>query len=513
MDLKENIVSFMRRKQLPVDIEEIEQEVGNTLEKKEIYTILQDNNEFFCLTKKVWYLTEEINKIVMVAIKDLTVTGNTNKNGQVAFKEIYDYVRKKLDRSNISMYRLSHIMENNSKLKYGKNTRWWQIDGYDVNNDLFSKQTAIDSETNTNLKEFYNIVESLSYEQMEKLIMEYYNDIRVPVTEEELIEDIKCILLIDIEPENQKEILDEIKNMVNDILYQSGKYMKTDNKRWVPRNFIMYDEYKSNFKEQLENILMDFEERHIYIFKARNGINTKRITYQAIGDELGISKQRVTQIYEKVIEKTKKHSRAFKTYGYILYDIVQKGLGVIRREELYKKIEQTKEFEGINADAIVWMYETKVFTWYVKYNNMLDIFYINDKDLRNMFKIVEEIFEQNKIEEKTSIININSIIEKCRRLKKQVIEYYLYCYPYTNQIKEDIFYIKKAHKLTRFDYIYMILYKEGQPIHFDKLSTVINSEFMKNYEPRDIQSALISHVESFSRDGVGTYGLRKWRMT
>ena len=46
-------------------------------------------------------------------------------------------------------------------------------------------------------------------------------------------------------------------------------------------------------------------EREIKVLKARFGIDTKVMTLEEIGEELGVSRQRVKQIEERLLDKIK----------------------------------------------------------------------------------------------------------------------------------------------------------------------------------------------------------------
>jgi DNA-directed RNA polymerase delta subunit len=501
----------MEAKNIPIDVENIKFFVDQSMNAKIISEVLNNNEEFFCLTKKVWFLKFKINNIVEESVKQLMLKGKTNKLGYVYFKDIYDEVRGKLHRNNISMDRLSELMKQNSNLLRGKNSRWWILDGFNVleskkdNCKVFKVVKKRDMDFEILLKnEFSQESESV----LKRLIEEYFNNVQIPVSEGELLEDLKCIIDYEVVKNSDKWL--HISELIHDILRNSEEYIKTDSEKWILKSFMMYEEYYHNFIAQLERCLNEYDERHKFIFNARNGIEMKKITYQMIGDELNISKQRVTQIYEKIVNSLKRHDIVFRGYSNILYEIVKVSNGIIKREDFYEKIRINNAFLGIDPESVVYMFETTIFDWDVFYNQELNLFFIINDDINNLFEITNFIIDSNRIEDKTSIIDINDIIRTNENINLDTLKYFIGCFPYYNNLKDNIFYVKLSEKLTKFDYIYMILYKFGEPMHFDKISKIINSQFGKEYEPRDIQSTLISSSKIFVRSAAGTYGLRSW---
>jgi hypothetical protein len=246
-------------------------------------------------------------------------------------------------------------------------------------------------------------------------------------------------------------------------------------------------------KKTLEKIFSNLSEKEKNIISQRFGIGTeKEKSLEEIGKKYQISRERVRQIIEKVIEKTKKFFDP-KVLDFLFEEINSKG-GIKLEDEI--KSEKGKE-------VIFLMYYDQRFER-VKKTKSYFAFWATNKEAKE--KVKKILFELEKIFEKEKKILTLKEIAEIFKEKEEVLKEYLKISRVIGE-RDGIFGLKKWPEIcprTARDKAYLILKKIQKPLHFKELAKLCQIK-----EERTLHNALIRHDE-FVLMGKGIYGLKEW---
>jgi hypothetical protein len=101
---------------------------------------------------------------------------------------------------------------------------------------------------------------------------------------------------------------------------------------------------KNALRQNLDMILGMLDDREAKIVKMRYGIDGPRYTLEQVGEEFNVTRERVRQIEQKVIQKLKEHAGLQKILG-IEDDIAKMEAGEGKKKKKSKKIK-----DDINDD-------------------------------------------------------------------------------------------------------------------------------------------------------------------
>ncbi len=243
----------------------------------------------------------------------------------------------------------------------------------------------------------------------------------------------------------------------------------------------------------LEKILSKISEKEREIISLRFGFgNQKEKSLEEIGKKYKISRERVRQIIEKVIEKAKKFFDP-KILDPLFEEINSKG-GAKLEEEI--KSEKGKE-------VIFLLYLDSRFER-VKKTKTHFSFWVTNKNakekVKNILSQLEKIFEKEK--KPLTLKEIGEIFKE----KEEVLREYLKISRLIGE-REGVFGLKKWPEIspkTAKEKAYLILKKLQKPLHFRELA-----KLCKIKEERTLHNALIKN-EEFVLVGRGIYGLKEW---
>lgn len=277
-------------------------------------------------------------------------------------------------------------------------------------------------------------------------------------------------------------------------------------------------------KEKIDRILAELPEKNQEVLSRRFGIgkkdqkSTQPETLEKIGKDLGVTRERVRQIEKRGLEffqKSPKFSYLEKPLNEVKYFIDQSG-GLKREDVLEKtfvpdpslrfylffilKIGNPFLFQP-DSPSFYSLWKTKPEAHKIadKIVNLLINFM--EKEKRTFQK--EEVLEVGKKEVKKSLRmnlpenHILSFIEATKKIEENPFgEYGPIWWPEVNP------------KCVR-DAAYLVLKKEGFPLHFQELAKLIEERLQRPVQANTLHNELIKN-ENFVLVGRGTYGLKEW---
>lgn len=246
-------------------------------------------------------------------------------------------------------------------------------------------------------------------------------------------------------------------------------------------------------KNTLEKIFLNLSEKERDIISQRFGIGTeKEKSLEEIGKKYQISRERVRQIIEKVIEKTKKFFDP-KILDFLVEEINSKG-GAKLEDEI--KSENGRE-------VVFLMHYDQRFERIKKTKNYF-AFWVTSKEVKE--KVKKILFELEKIFEKENKTLTLKEIAEIFKEKEEILKEYLKISRVIAE-REGVFGLKKWPEIspkTARDKAYLILKKIQKPLHFKELAKLCQIK-----EERTLHNALIRSDE-FVLMGRGIYGLKEW---
>ena len=289
-------------------------------------------------------------------------------------------------------------------------------------------------------------------------------------------------------------------------------------------------------KSLIEDLLRNnLKEREVLIIKKRFGLEEDEEPYslEAIGKNLGITRERVRQIQNNALQKIKKAINDNPKIKDFIKEVksLLEPLGVREERNFYKLLIEKKIVREREINYLKFIFINHQEIHYHPEDKDLNSFYAKSEDwaffFRHLLKKIaiyflennKEIFEENKIFE---------IIAK--ELKAHLADLELQDYYEILRILKPVYknpFGKWGFITNHFvvpsslkEKILTILKIEGKPLHFteiyNKISQVseISDEFVhpawkKKYSLDSIKNELIRHPE-FVLVGRGIYGLKEW---
>jgi hypothetical protein len=107
---------------------------------------------------------------------------------------------------------------------------------------------------------------------------------------------------------------------------------------------------RNTLRQNLDAILGMLDDREAKIVKMRYGIDGPKYTLEQVGEEFEVTRERVRQIEQKVIQKLKEHQGLQKMLG--IEDDIEKmeHEDIKKRREKKEKISEEREFNEFDDD-------------------------------------------------------------------------------------------------------------------------------------------------------------------
>lgn len=262
---------------------------------------------------------------------------------------------------------------------------------------------------------------------------------------------------------------------------------------------------KINYTQLVDSLLQDLAERSREVIQRRFGLNgSQRETLEKVGQDFGITRERVRQIQEKAIKYIKENridllSPVFSEYknsftkfgGIVREDILLENLGggefdnhaffLLNLGEDFKRITESKDLHT------VWVMQEENFDFAKQHISKFIKHLKTKKDLIDLNEYKSETPDNLK-----NILGVSKLIASNPENK-----YGLSVWPEVNPRN-----IK--------DKAYLILKKSEKPLHFSEIYSSINKdEDTKDVLLQSVHNELIRNPE-FILIGRGIYALKEW---
>ncbi len=271
----------------------------------------------------------------------------------------------------------------------------------------------------------------------------------------------------------------------------------------------------------INNLLKNLSPKQEGVISGRFGINKsgESKTLAAIGDSLGLTRERVRQIEESALEilgeKIKNDRDASKLLSYVENEL-KTGGGVLKKEELLKKL--GKHAKGLTTNHLdLFSVASGIFAEYSGDNYFYSFYYLGKNDLQKASAFVSDwlnYLNRNKKEILSGLYeNYFKNFLRSKHVDRAIADNFLHL---SKLIHKNIYgdtglvawpEIKPA---TARDRAYLILKKKQQPMHFEEITKQINDA---GFSAQLALSATV-HNELIKDDrfvlvGRGIYGLRE----
>ncbi len=270
-----------------------------------------------------------------------------------------------------------------------------------------------------------------------------------------------------------------------------------------------------NIDQFINELVAEFTPKQRKVLTGRFGLKTgKRATLQEIGDELGITRERVRQIEEQVIAKIREDVRAGAKELIDAASTHLNSVDSVRRDDTFiaemKKLLNDAETKYIDQ-KLRFIFLTAGIPQYHKEDDGVHAFwYANEEAKKRFEEFTKELTQFFKNGDRNQILREKTYLPLCKGLAS--CHYLAIPKHFGENVFGDIGLREWAEiepKTIR-DKAYLVLKKHGQPLHFEHVAKSIN-EFgldKKRAHVQTVHNELIKD-ERFVLVGRGMYGLRE----
>ena len=268
----------------------------------------------------------------------------------------------------------------------------------------------------------------------------------------------------------------------------------------------------------IDGLFADLNPRQVKVVTGRFGLKSgEKTTLQEIGDELGITRERVRQIEEYCIKKLEKRVKEeIQEFLEFCHAYLTKAGGV-RRDDYF--IDDIKYFIKPGLDKKVKNADQKIrfLLWtggmpsYHKEDEKFRSFWYSDEESKRKFldfiKSVTNLLEKN---DKQAVLDDKIYLKHCKDF--YTCHYVLIPNHFGCNVFGD-FGLREWPEIepkTIRDKIYLVLKKHGKPLHFEQIAKFI-TDFGIDNKPAHVQTAHndLINDERFVLVGRGVYGLKE----
>lgn len=272
-------------------------------------------------------------------------------------------------------------------------------------------------------------------------------------------------------------------------------------------------------KQVSKKLLTALNPRMKDIVSNRYGLeNEKRMTLEAIGKTYDITRERVRQI-ENFALATIKKSPEYREHSFVfdeIKDIVKKLGSVVKEEALMNHISKDKVIQNhINLYLVIGGHFTKI-----KETDDLHTHWSVDGSLsENLKRSIENLHSEISEEEllleeqilERFVAHLDQVVDEYKN-NREIINKYLSISKLID--KNDLGEwgkVTSPHIKARGvkDYAYLIVRKNGKPMHFKDVAEEITKVFKKKTNVATCHNELIKD-KRFVLVGRGMYGLKEW---
>jgi DNA-binding CsgD family transcriptional regulator len=265
----------------------------------------------------------------------------------------------------------------------------------------------------------------------------------------------------------------------------------------------------------INELFADFTPKQRKVVMGRFGLkNGKRATLQEIGDELGITRERVRQIEEQIIGKIRDRVR---TDAKDLIDMAVAHLtkcdGVRRDDEfIHEVMEMTDDADAKYIEQkLRFVFLTSGIPFYQREDdNSNGFWYVSDSAKEKFVEFVKQMTQFFRGGDKNQILREKTYLALCKDLSST--HFLTIPKHFGSNVFGDVGLREWAEiepKTIR-DKAYLVLKKNGQPLHFEHVAKFINEYGLdkKRAHVQTVHNELIKD-HRFVLVGRGMYGLQE----
>ena len=260
-------------------------------------------------------------------------------------------------------------------------------------------------------------------------------------------------------------------------------------------------ETKFNYSKICADLISDLKEREKEIISRRFGLNgQKRETLESIGQDFGVSRERIRQIQEVATEKIKpkldKYQKIFQSF----LDYLQKS-GHLKKEEIL-----LADLGGENFKNEVSFLLTlkKPFQKLGENDDFYSLWLTNFNSFELAKKVINSLFNQlQTIETPLSFGKFTPPLY----LERDVLQSYLEISKKIQKNEEGLYGLKDWPEINPRgikDKAYLVFKKIGKPLHFSKVADLIENAHLQTVHNELIKDSRFVLV------GRGIYALSEW---
>ncbi|MCD6271227.1 hypothetical protein J7J24_02640 [bacterium] len=262
----------------------------------------------------------------------------------------------------------------------------------------------------------------------------------------------------------------------------------------------------------IESLLNNLDQRRKEILERRFGLKTgEPETLQSIGNDLGITRERVRQIIVATLNQIKeKNERVLTKPIQIIEDYFQQNGGLKKEEKIFQEMAPEERFRG---PVFFFLTIGDRFSRFKETEEHYSFWTIEQKAVLKAQKTITVTIE--KLEDIKEPLPLEELKRKVRqKIEEKIFLSYIEISKLIAQSPEGLFGLiswPEVNPRGLRDKIYLVLKKEGRPLHFYEIAQRINQLPFQNKEvlPESVHNELI-RSDLFVLIGRGIYALKEW---
>lgn len=270
-----------------------------------------------------------------------------------------------------------------------------------------------------------------------------------------------------------------------------------------------------NIDQILSQLFAGFNPKQVRVLSGRFGLKGGECTLQEIGDELGITRERVRQIEEQAIKKVaprvKEVAKPILEYA----NTYLASVGGVRRDDSFIPEIKNAVFKGATAkcleEKLKFLFLTAGTPFYSKEDdNFYSFWYASDNAKKKLADFIKQILQVFKANDKKSLLDDKVYLAHCRDANSA------HFFSISRHFGVNVFgdlglksWPEIEPKTVR-DKAFLVLKKSEKPLHFEDIAKNITRYGIdkKSAHVQTVHNELIKD-DRFVLVGRGIYGLRE----
>ncbi|MBI4993368.1 hypothetical protein HZC33_00185 [Candidatus Wolfebacteria bacterium] len=275
----------------------------------------------------------------------------------------------------------------------------------------------------------------------------------------------------------------------------------------------------NNINKAIEKFVAVLSDRQRNVIEKRFGLNGKAFTLAAIGNQYGLTRERVRQIESSALDLIRKQfgdDKDFKQIFKVCFDLLEKNGEVMREKDFLEKAKDVLKNNSLRAEQIKFIFEIAKKPYYhIDDKNFYSFWYFGEKQIESAYgfiKKVEKFFAEEKksVSHKELDKHLAKFVKTCGLGGNIALNYIAISKKFSTNTYGDFGLSKwdEINPKTARAKAFLILKKHGKPLHFKEINKKINDlKIGKRLALfQTIHNELIKDPR-FVLVGRGTYGL------